>query len=151
MALFKRLAPEAAEQVYMIGRNIEGGSIPMGAMVQLSGGNSDVSGYDFVQPNTNQLWAFRGVAPQAFDDQEVGMVLVHGYFASGIVRRETVTVPSAAPIVPIAGQNFMASVASTTASSVDVTQQPIVGFLIGTQASSSATATFQAGVFIRGL
>jgi hypothetical protein len=148
--LFKRITPDLPESVFVVVRNNEGGAMVAGQAVQLDVSTA-VDGVKAVQPNTNELFATMGVADSAIADQDMGLVQVYGYRSSAVVFQTNTAQTAGVPLVPTAGQNYLASVATTVSSNANVTLQPMIAVLGESVASSAASATIAAKVFIKGL
>ena len=148
--MFKRLNRELAESMFMAIQNVEGSAMVANQAVQMDLSTS-IDGVRSVQPNTAQLFAVQGVADAAIADQAFGLCQVYGYRSQSIVFQTGTSQAAGVPLVPTAGQNYLASVATTIASNTTITLQPLVAVLAEDVASSSASATISAKVFIKGL
>ncbi len=101
--------------------------------------------------DTGLLYGFVGLADAAITSGNYGLVQVYGYRSTSRVFQTNTSQDTGVALVPVAGQVRLASVATSTTSSADVTQQPVFAMLGETIASSSASATISAKVFIRAL
>jgi hypothetical protein len=113
--------------------------------------SASIDGVKVRQPDTALLHAFVGIADAAITSGQYGLVQVYGYRTTSRVFQTNTSQDTGAALVPTAGAAYMASVATATASNSAVTQQPIFAVLAETIASSSASATISAKLFIRAL
>jgi len=146
--LSARLNAGMAEVFHTVVRAAEGSALVKDQCVQMDFSTS-IDGIRVVQPNTGELWGFMGVMDQAVADGELGLCQIWGYRTSSIVFQTNTSQAAGLPLVPVAAANYLATAASTTASNAAVTQQPFGGVLGESIASSSASATISAKVFIR--
>ena len=113
---------------------------------------ASADGVYVAQPG-GDLWAFAGVMDAAVAIGEYGLCQVYGYRSTSRVQT-TGTQDTGLPLVPVSGNDFFASVASTaatTATNNTIVQQPIFAVLMESIASTAATATISAKIFIRAL
>lgn len=148
--IFKRMNRTDSEVVHVIVQAAEGSQIPVNSCVQLDI-STNVDGVRAVQPNTGELFAFIGVTDQAINDLDYGLVQVYGYRAAASVFQTDTTQATGLVLAPTAGQYRLGSVASTMASNTTVTLQPIFAVLAESVTSSTASATVNAKIFLRGL
>jgi len=113
--------------------------------------SASIDGVKVRQPDTSLLYAFVGVADAAITSGEYGLVQVYGYRSSSRVFQTNTSQDTGVNLVPTAGAAYLQSVASSTTSSANVTQQPVFAMLGESVASSSASATISAKIFIRAL
>jgi hypothetical protein len=113
--------------------------------------SASIDGVKVRQPDTSLLYAFVGVADAAITSGEYGLVQVYGYRSSSRVFQTNTSQDTGVNLVPTAGAAYLQSVASSTTSSANVTQQPVFAMLGESIASSSASATISAKIFIRAL
>jgi len=154
--LFKRLNREQPEQVFVVCQNNIGSGTAMVAnqAVQLDI-TTNVDGVKAVVPTTAGLWCFLGIADAAIGDQDYGLVQVYGYRSSSIVFQTDTSQAAGLPMVPVNAANYLQTLASTytfaSNTTVSVSMRPYVGMLAESIASSSASATISAKVFLRAL
>ena len=149
--LFKSLSPGTTpERVFMAVTNNEGDTINKDQTVAIDL-STDLNGAKVRDMDTGELYAFAGIADQDIADNDVGLVQVYGYRSSSIIFQTNTSQAVGAALVPTAAADYLASVATTLASDVTVTLQPIFAVLGESIASSSASATTSAKVFIRAL
>ena len=97
------------------------------------------------------LYAFVGIADTAISSANFGLVQVYGSrFTSRVFQTDTSQAAGLA-LTPVAAQAYLQSVATTTTSSANVTQQPIFACLLESVASSASSVTISARVFIRAM
>lgn len=149
--LFKRLNRDTPEQVYIVVQNNEGSALVAGSTVQLEMASASVDGVKARVPDTANLYAFLGLADAAIADQDFGLVQVYGYRSGSVVWQSSTSMATGEPLAPSAGNAYLVTVASSTASNAAATQQPIFGVLAESIASSSASTTISAKVFLRAL
>lgn len=149
--LFKRLNRDMPEQVFIVVQNNEGAALAANATVQLELAAASVDGIKARQPDTGNLFAFLGVADAAIADQDYGLIQAYGYRASAAVWQSSTSMATGEPLVASAGAGHFVTVASTTASNAAVTLQPVFAVLAESIASSSASTTISAKVFLRAL
>lgn len=113
--------------------------------------SASIDGVKVRQPDTGLLHAFVGIADAAITSGTYGLVQVYGYRSTSRVFQTNTSQDTGVALVPTAGAAHMASVATTTASNAAVTQQPIFAVLAETIASSSASATISAKLFLRAM
>jgi hypothetical protein len=148
--LFKRINRSLPEQVFVVVTNNEGATIVKDQTVQMDA-TSDVDGVKARDMDTGALFAFLGLADADIAAAATGLVQVYGYRSTSLVFQTDTSLTPGVPLVPVAAQNYLATVASIVASNVSVTQQPIVGALLEAVASSSASSAVSAKIFIRAL
>jgi hypothetical protein len=113
--------------------------------------SASIDGVKVRLPDTGLLHGFVGIADGAITSGQYGLVQVYGYRSTSRVFQTNTSQDTGAALVPTAGAVYMASVATTTASNSAVTQQPVFAILAETIASSSASATISAKLFVRAL
>lgn len=113
--------------------------------------SASIDGVKVRQPDTGLLHAFVGIADAAITSGQYGLVQVYGYRSSSRVFQTNTSQDTGVALVPTAGAAYMASVATSTTSSANVTLQPVFAVLAETIASSSASATISAKLFIRAM
>ena len=158
--IFQRLNRSNPERVFVVMRaNVA--SIAADDAVQLELTAASADGVRIIQPTAAQLWSFVGIVDAAIANGSYGLVQVYGYRSTSRVFQTNTSQALGAPLIPVAAQDYMQSVASTTLyssfdSSVSVadstfTNNPIFAVLMETIASSAASATISAKVFLRAL
>jgi hypothetical protein len=100
----------AAEAAFGVFKNSEGATIPADAVCQMS--LSTPNGIKMVQPNTAELDAVVGVADAAIADASFGLVQTYGYRATSKVLLTDTSQAAGLKMVPVAGQDYLASVAA---------------------------------------
>ena len=140
------------ERVFIMVDNGEAATLPANAVV-IWETTTDANGVQVIQPDTGKLWGFAGVLDVSMASATGNYTLAqsYGYRASSIVLQTDTSVAAGEPLVPVAGQNYFDSIATTTASNAAVTLQPIYGVLLASIASSAASATLSRKIFIRGM
>lgn len=146
--LFKRLNRDQPEQVFVIVENNEGAAISGNATVQMDH-TTDVDGVKARDLDTGALYAFQGVADADIAAGGFGLVQVYGYRSSSQLLLTDTSQAAGVPLVPVAAQEYFASVVSSTASNAAVTQQPIFAVLL--ESHTTGTGTVSKKVFIRGM
>ena len=147
--LFKRINREAPEQVFISVLSNETMSADDACIWETA--SASIDGVKVRQPDTSLLHGFVGVADAAITSGNYGLVQVYGYRSTSRCFQTNTSQDTGVALVPTAGAAYLASVATSTTSSANVTQQPIFAMLGETIASSSASATISAKVFIRAL
>ena len=102
-------------------------------------------------PVAGALYAFMGLADTQISSGYYGLVQVYGGRITSRVFTTNTSQNTGAPLVPVGGQAYMQSTASSTTSDANVTQQPIFACLMETLASTSVSATASARLFIRAM
>lgn len=113
--------------------------------------SASIDGVKVRQPGTGLLYGFVGIADSAINSGDYGLVQVYGYRSTSKVFQTNTSQDTGLALTPTAAVAYMASAATSTTSSANVTQQPIFAMLGETIASSSASATISAKLFIRAL
>ena len=154
--IFKRINRDQVESVFMaIQNNIGSGtSMVKDAAVQLDI-TTAVDGIKNVVPTTAGLWCFTGLVDAAITDQDFGLVQTYGYRSSSIIFQTGTSQAAGLPVIPVNAQNYMQTTASSytfaSNTTVSVTQFPYFAQLVESIASSAASATISAKVFVRAL
>lgn len=116
---------------------------------------TNVDGIKAVVPTTAGLFCFLGIIDAAIADQDYGLVQVYGYRSSSQVFQTDTSQAAGLPAVPTNAANYLQTLATmyTFASNttVSVSMRPYVAMLAESIASSSASATISAKIFIRAL
>lgn len=149
--IFKRLNRTDPEQVFIVVLANEGSALTINQNVQWEVASASVDGVRVRQSDTGNLWAYAGVVDAAIADGAYGLIQVYGYRSGSIVFQTNTSQDTGQPLVPVAGQNYFSTVASTTASNATVTQQPIFGVLLESITDSAGSATVSRKVFIRAM
>ena len=97
------------------------------------------------------LYAFVGIADTAISSANFGLVQVYGSRFTSRVFQTTTSQAAGLALTPVAAQAYLQSVATSTTSSANVTQQPIFACLLESVASSASSVTISARVFIRAM
>jgi hypothetical protein len=148
--LFKRLSRDLPEQVFVVVENNEGATIAKDQTVQMDN-TTEADGIKARDMDTGALYCFQGLADAAIADGGYGLVQVYGYRSTSKVFQTDTSLAAGAPLVPVAAQEYLQTVASTIASNAAVTLQPFYAALLESVASSSASAAASAKIFIRAL
>ncbi len=147
--LFKRVNRDQPEQVFISVLSNE--TMAKDDAVTWETASASIDGVKVRLPDTSLLFAFVGLADSAINSGDYGLVQVYGYRSTSRCFQTNTSQDTGVNLVPTAGAAYLASVASSTTSSANVTQQPVFAMLGETIASSSASATISAKVFIRAL
>lgn len=150
MPLLRGQNPGEPDRQFIVFVNNEGATINKDATVQVDI-TTDVDGVKGRDMDTEGLYAFLGVCDQAVANGDQGIAQIEGYRSTSQVFQTDTSQAAGEPLVPVAGQEYFQSVASTIASNAAVTLQPIFGFLAESIASSAASATISAKIWIRAL
>jgi len=150
--LIQRVNRTDAEKIFIIVDNGEGATLPAQAFV-IWDTTTDANGVLVRQPDTGKLWANAGImdASMASVTGTFTLCQIYGYRTSSVVFQTDTSMAAGLPLIPTAGANYLQTVATTTASNAAVTQQPIVGALAASVATSTASATISVGVFIKAM
>lgn len=106
------VGPSSVEVKKLRFKNNEGSTLPVDAVVQLDVSTAGVDGINVVQPNTGELNLTVGVLDVATANGEFGLVQVSGYRATSIVLITDTTLANGLKLTPVAGQNYLASLAA---------------------------------------
>lgn len=147
--LFKRVNQSLPEQVFISVLSNETCAADDSLIWETA--SASIDGVKVRIADTGLLYAFVGLADAAITSGNYGLAQVYGYRSTSRVFQTNTSQDTGVALVPVAGQVRLASVATSTTSSADVTQQPIFAVLGETIASSSASATISAKIFIRAL
>lgn len=137
--IFMKINRTNAERVFGVYTNAEGSTIPADAVCQLDI-STDVDGNRIVQPNTNELDAVIGVAHASIATSGVGLVQIYGYRATSKVFRTDTSQAAGLKMVPVAGQDYLASVAAGDGRD---------GLFVLVQSISTSTTTTSLKIHIR--
>lgn len=151
MAMFKRVNRDAPEQIFIVCRNSEGATIEEGAAVQMEPATASVDGVRVRDVDTSNEYMFVGIAAESIANGEYGKVQVYGYSDRVQVFQSGTSIATGGLLVPVAGQHYMNTVASTTASNAAVTQQPVYAVLMESITDATASSARLSKAFIRGL
>lgn len=140
------------DKVYTAVKNGEGATLPEGGWV-IWDTSTDANGVLVRQPDTGKLHGFVGALHVSMASQSTKVYLCqsYGYDDDALVFQTDTTQAAGLELAVVAGQNYAQTVATTTASTGTATQQPLVGVLLESLATSSASAAAAAAVFIRAL
>ena len=147
--LFKRVNRDQPEQVFISVLCNETNAKDDACIWETA--SASIDGVKVRQPDTSLLYGFVGIADSAITSGDYGLVQVYGYRSTSKVFQTNTSQDTGLALAPVAATLYMASVATSTTSSADVTQRPIFAMLGETIASSSASATISAKLFIRAL
>jgi hypothetical protein len=149
--IFQRTNRTDPERVFVVVRNNEGAALNKDQTVQWEPASASVDGVRVRDMDTGNEFLFVGIVDAAIADGDYGLVQVYGYRSTSIVFQTGTSQDTGVPLVPAAGQDYLQSVASTTASNAAVTLQPVFAALLESIASSAASATVSRKVFVRAL
>lgn len=149
MAIFQRVNRNDPERIFISVLSNETCAVDDAVQWELA--SASVDGVKVRLPDTGNLYAFAGIADAAITSGSYGLVQVYGYRSSSRMFQTNTSQATGAAIAPVAGNVYMASVASGTTSSADTVQQPIFAVLAESIASSAASATISAKLFIRAM
>lgn len=147
--LFKRVNRDQPEQVFISVLCNESNAKDDACIWETA--SASIDGVKVRQPDTSVLYGFVGIADSAITSGDYGLVQVYGYRSTSKVFQTNTSQDTGVALVPVAAVAYMGSVATSTTSSSDVVQRPIFAMLGETIASSSASATISAKLFIRAL
>ena len=148
--LFKSLNRDEPERVFIVVENNEGATIIKDQTVAMDF-STEIDGVKSRDMDTGELFAFQGIADAAISDNDFGLVHIYGYRSTSIVFQTNTSQAAGAALVPTAAADYLQSVATTLASNTTITLQPSFAVLGESIASSSASATISAKLFVRGL
>lgn len=147
--IFKRINRDQPETVFISVLSNE--TVAAGDACTWETASASIDGVKVRQPDTSLLYAFVGLVDAAITSGEYGLVQVYGYRSTSRVFQTNTSQDTGAALAPVAAVVYLASVATSTTSTANVTQQPIFAMLAETIASSSVSATISAKIFIRAL
>lgn len=149
--LWKRLNRTDAEQCFIVVLNNEGAAIKKDQTVQLEPASASVDGVRVRDMDTGNLFLFVGIADAEIADGAYGLIQIYGYRSSSIVFQTDTSQTTGLPLVPVAGQDYLQSVASSTTSSANVTLQPVFAALLESITDATASGTVSRKIFIRAM
>ena len=149
--IFQRLSRTDPERLFVVVRNNEGAAFNANQTVQWEPASASVDGVRTRDMDTANEYLFVGVADAAIADGDYGLIQVWGYRSTSILFQTNTSIDTGAALVPVAAQDYLQSVASTTTSTANVTLQPVYAALLESIASSSASATISKKIFIRAM
>ena len=136
--LIQSINRDDADKVFVSVKNAEGSALPVDSMVQLDL-TTDIDGNRVVQPNSAETNAVVGMLDEALAIGAYGIAQSYGYRASSVVFQTNTSIAKGVKLVPVAGQNYVASSASGD----------LLVVLCESIASSTASATISAKVHLR--
>ena len=142
--LFKRVSRAAAEQVFIVVKNVSGSTMTAGYSCAFDVGTS-VDGVRVSQVGTNRLQSYAGVADADIANNEYGLIQVYGYRSAVYVKSSTGSSVTGDNLVAVASQWGLTPAATGGTSKA-------FGFLceaVALSTSSQYSANFKA--FIRAL
>ena len=147
--LFKRISRTQPEVVYVVAKNVSGGTLTAGySCVWDTGASAD--GVRVTQVTTNTAPAYAGVADADIANNAYGLIQVYGFRSSALITYSSVSIVAGDALGPYSGNWGLARQAAGTVL-VSQTGQTFA-FACEAVASSSAVAiTTTAKVFIRAL
>ena len=149
--IFKRLNRTEPEQVFIVVLGNEGAALNANQTVQLEPASASVDGVRVRDMDTGNLFLFVGVVDAAIGDGAYGLVQIYGYRSTSIVFQTNTSQDTGLPLIPVAGQDYFQSVASSTASSANVTLQPVFAALLESITDATASGTVSRKIFIRAM
>jgi hypothetical protein len=150
--IIQRINRSDPDKAFIIVDNGEGATLPSGGAV-IWDTTTDANGLLIRQPDTGKLHGFAGclAASMASVTGSYTLCQCYGYKSDALVFQTDTTQAAGLELVPTAGANYLASVASTTASNSTIAQQPIYAVLLESVATSGTSATPSKKVFIRAM
>lgn len=149
--IFKRLNRTDPEQVFIVVLANEGSALVQNQTVQWEVASASVDGVRVRQMDTGNLHVFAGIVDAAIADTNYGLIQVYGYRSGSILLQSNTTIVTGGLLVPVAGQNYMQQVVSSTTSSADVTLQPVFAYALESLDTAGASATASKKIFIRAM
>jgi hypothetical protein len=147
--LFQRMNRGDPERIFMVMLNNEGAALEKDSCVQLEMDSASVDGVRMRAPDTGNLFAFIGVVDAAIANGDYGLVQTYGYRSTSKLLTTDTSIATGAPLIPVAGQVYFASVASTLASNTAVTMAPV--FAVLGESVTTSTGTVSRKIFIRAM
>lgn len=147
--LFQRVNRSDPEKIFMVMQNNEGAQLDKDSTCQLELDSASIDGVKVRAPDTGNLYAFIGVVDANITNGDYGLVQVYGYRSSSKLLTTDTSIATGAALVPVAGQVYFASVATTVASNTTVTLQPI--FAVLGESVTTSTGTVSRKVFLRSM
>jgi hypothetical protein len=151
MALFKRLNRTDPEQIFIVVLANEGAALTKDATCQWEVASASVDGVRVRDVDTANEWCFAGVVDAATADGAYGLIQIYGYRSSSVVFQTDTSQTTGLPLVPVAGQEYFQSVVSSTTSSANVTQRPIMAVLLESITDQATSSTVSRKIFIRAM
>ena len=149
--IFQRLARTDPERVFVVVRNNEGTTLAKDTTCGWEPASASVDGVRVRQPDTANEYLFVGIVDAAIANDDFGLVQIWGYRSTSTIFQTGTSIDTGAALVPVAGQAYLQSVASSTTSTANVTLQPVYAALLESIASSAASATISKKIFIRAM
>lgn len=143
--IFQRVNRSDPERVFIV-MQANAANIAKDDAVGLDMTAASVDGVKITQPATGTLHACVGVADNAIANGDYGLVQVWGYRSTSRVFQTNTSIDTGNVLIPVAAADYFASVALTTS-----IIQPIRAVLLESIASSSASATISAKVFLKAI
>ena len=144
--LFKRVSRAAAEQVFVVVKNVSGSTMTAGYSCVWDV-SASVDGVRVTQASSTDLQAFAGVVDAAISNGEYGLIQVYGYRSSVYIYSSTGTSAAGDNLIPIA-----ASWGLTPLTGVVTSGFKAFGFVCEAVAASSSSQYYTtAKAFIRAL
>jgi len=106
--LFQQLNRSDAEMIFGIFKNVSGGAVTSGSVLQLDI-STDADGNRVVKPATAGLACVVGLAAGSIADEDYGLVQIYGYHSSALIQRTDTTAPAGAQLIAANGQHYLVS------------------------------------------
>lgn len=145
--LFKRISRTDPETVFIVVKNVSGGTLTAGYACAFDV-SASVDGVRVTQPATASLQAFAGVAHADIADSSYGLVQCYGYRSSAYIHRSTEKATAGG--VELECQNAQWGL-TPVGGAISSGQTKAFAFLCEAVTSSTGTSYTTAKVFIRAL
>lgn len=138
--LWETINLTGAEVGFAFFTNAEGSSLPADAVVAIMVSATTRDGNKINQPNTNELDLTVGILDQSLADGASGRVQTYGWRTTSKVLTTDTTQGAGLKMVPVAGQDYLASVAAGDGRD---------GLFVLGASITTSTGTVSRAVFIR--
>ena len=147
--IFQRTNRSDPERVFIVVLSNETAAADDACQWELA--SASIDGVKVRAPDTANLYAFVGICDAAITSGNYGLVQTYGYRSTSRLFQTNTSQDTGVPLVPVAGNVYMASISSLTTSSSDVTLQPVFAVLGESIVSAAASATISKKIFIRAM
>ena len=144
--LFKRISRTAPEQIFVVVKNVSGGTLTSG--YSCAWDLSAVDGVRVTQAATAFLQAYAGVADADIANNDYGLIQVYGYRSSAYISRSTEAATAAGVTLEVLTGNWGLS---PVGGAVSLGISKSFAFLCEAVTSSASASYTTAKVFIRAL
>lgn len=149
--IFQRLSRTDPERVFVVVQNNSGSTMNKDTTAQLDLASASIDGVKVRVPAASNEWAFMGIIDANIAANDYGLCQVYGYRSTSLIFQTNTSQDTGVPLGPSAGNAYLVSLASTTASTNVDTQVPIFAVLGESIVNSAASSSVSRKIFIRAL